>query len=181
MATEQAKSATQNGDGKAVSEANLASEPKELVASGPTWLPGKPMDTIDGYRLGPGYPRTKTGPGPSKRDPKPLGNFVEMLNWERREELQVARVIEDWAKIVGANVAHNAQVTEFTNGKLVLQASSTAWATQLRLLIPEIMRQVNDYCDQGMCQQVQILAPKAPSWKKGPLSVRGRGPRDTYG
>ncbi len=30
-------------------------------------------------------------------------------------------------------------------------------------------------------QQTIIRGPQAPSWKKGKWSVRGRGPRDTYG
>jgi predicted nucleic acid-binding Zn ribbon protein len=29
--------------------------------------------------------------------------------------------------------------------------------------------------------QIRFLGPNAPSWKKGPRSVPGRGPRDTYG
>ena len=28
---------------------------------------------------------------------------------------------------------------------------------------------------------LKLLGPDAPSWKKGPRSVPGRGPRDTYG
>ncbi|MDP4886606.1 MAG: DUF721 domain-containing protein, partial [Aquiluna sp.] len=27
----------------------------------------------------------------------------------------------------------------------------------------------------------RFIGPSAPSWKKGPRSVPGRGPRDTYG
>ena len=33
----------------------------------------------------------------------------------------------------------------------------------------------------GVVEQVIILGPVAPSWKKGPYVVRGRGPRADYG
>ncbi|MET1004164.1 MAG: DUF721 domain-containing protein, partial [Propionibacteriaceae bacterium] len=40
----------------------------------------------------------------------------------------------------------------------------------------------NDKLGDGTVSRVTVLAPDAPSWKKGRLSVRdGRGPRDTYG
>ena len=29
--------------------------------------------------------------------------------------------------------------------------------------------------------KLRVVGPTAPSWKKGPRTVRGRGPRDTYG
>ncbi|MDQ3454894.1 MAG: RNA-binding protein, partial [Actinomycetota bacterium] len=29
--------------------------------------------------------------------------------------------------------------------------------------------------------KLRVHGPTAPSWQKGPRSVRGRGPRDTYG
>jgi predicted nucleic acid-binding Zn ribbon protein len=36
------------------------------------------------------------------------------------------------------------------------------------------------YPDAGVTA-LKMLGPDAPSWKKGPRSVPGRGPRDTYG
>ena len=33
----------------------------------------------------------------------------------------------------------------------------------------------------GVVRAVTVRGPSAPSWKKGLLAVRGRGPRDTYG
>ena len=29
--------------------------------------------------------------------------------------------------------------------------------------------------------RLRVVGPTAPNWKKGPRTVRGRGPRDTYG
>ena len=36
-------------------------------------------------------------------------------------------------------------------------------------------------CAEAGIESIRFLAPNAPSWKSGPRSVPGRGPRDTYG
>jgi predicted nucleic acid-binding Zn ribbon protein len=64
---------------------------------------------------------------------------------------------------------------------LVVQADSTAWATELRLLAPTLVRRLNEDLGAGTVVAVKVLGPGTPSWKRGRLSVRGRGPRDTYG
>ena len=35
--------------------------------------------------------------------------------------------------------------------------------------------------NEGRVTVFDVRGPQGPSWKKGPRSVRGRGPRDTYG
>ena len=45
----------------------------------------------------------------------------------------------------------------------------------------QILAKINEgYGDLGITG-LKFLGPDAPSWKKGPRSVPGRGPRDTYG
>jgi predicted nucleic acid-binding Zn ribbon protein len=52
----------------------------------------------------------------------------------------------------------------------------------VRLLAPALVRRLNEELGDGTVLRVQVLAPNAPSWRKGRRSVRGgRGPRDTYG
>ena len=68
------------------------------------------------------------------------------------------------------------------DGELVLQAESTAWATQLRTL----QRQLLARLAAGVGEDVVTPDPGGrarprPSWRHGPRHVRGRGPRDTYG
>ena len=62
-----------------------------------------------------------------------------------------------------------------------MRCSSTAWAKNLHLYLPMIERRIAEEVGPGVVQQVVIRGPVAPSWRKGPLSVKGRGPRDTYG
>ena len=69
----------------------------------------------------------------------------------------------------------------FDDGELVVGADSTAWATQIRLLAPTLLARLAEELGAGVVTAVTVRGPSAPSWKKGLLAVRGRGPRDTYG
>lgn len=141
-------------------------------------------DTPGYYDLvpGPATARMGTGARKSRRDPQKIYSLIEHLigkkGWE--EQMSAATVIELWPTVAGEQIAANSIAESFDNGTLVVRAKSTAWAQTLRYCLPTIMRS----CDEVMpvdVQKVIIKGPKAPSWKHGPLSVRGRGPRDTYG
>jgi predicted nucleic acid-binding Zn ribbon protein len=67
------------------------------------------------------------------------------------------------------------------SGVLILRAESTAWATQVRILIPQIHEQIRADFGADVISEIQVLGPTAPSWKHGLRSTPGRGPRDTYG
>ena len=69
----------------------------------------------------------------------------------------------------------------FRDGTLTVRAATTAWATQLRMLVPDVRRRLDEVVGEGVVGHIEVLAPDAPSWKRGRLSVRGRGARDTYG
>jgi predicted nucleic acid-binding Zn ribbon protein len=63
-----------------------------------------------------------------------------------------------------------------------VRTDSTAWATQLRLLAPTVVRRLNEELGHGTVTAIDVQGPHGPSWKKGRLTSRdGRGPRDTYG
>ena len=80
-----------------------------------------------------------------------------------------------------ANAAHSAP-EGYADTVLTVRADSTAWATQLRHLAPQLVAMLNEQLGDGTITRIKVLGPDAPSWKKGPRSVRdGQGPRDTYG
>ena len=63
-----------------------------------------------------------------------------------------------------------------------MRTDSTAWATQLRLLAPQLVQRLNQELGHGTVTVIEVLGPHLPTWRKGSRSVRdGRGPRDTYG
>jgi predicted nucleic acid-binding Zn ribbon protein len=125
-----------------------------------------------------------SGAHPDERDPQlldtTLGRLVDDHGWEL--DLRVHGVFGRWAELVGAEVAQHCTPESFADGKLVVRTDSTAWATQLRLLAPTVVRRLNLELGHGTVTLIEVLGPHLPSWKKGPRSVRdGRGPRDTYG
>lgn len=125
----------------------------------------------------------RSGAGPDDRDPQPLGRAVQRLLAERGWEAPAAvgGVLGRWDEIVGPEVAAHCRPEGYDGGVVTVVADSTAWATQVRLLAPQLVRRLNEECGNGTVSRVAVLGPSAPSWRKGRLSVRGRGPRDTYG
>jgi len=86
-----------------------------------------------------------------------------------------------WPDLVGAETAEHSTPLSIEDGVLAVQCDSTAWATQLRLMRSHITTTIaNRYPDAGI-HSVRFDGPNAPSWKRGPRSIPGRGPRDTYG
>ncbi|MDR7280061.1 DciA family protein [Catenuloplanes atrovinosus] len=127
--------------------------------------------------------RGYSGPGPDPRDPQLLGTMLNRLvqtrGWQR--PTAEASLFGAWEKIVGADVAAHSRPVKLENGELTVEAESTAWATQLRLLAAGLIKRIAGEVGHGVVKKLHIHGPAAPSWSKGPRRVRGRGPRDTYG
>jgi len=79
------------------------------------------------------------------------------------------------------DLAEHVTPVGFAEGELTLEAESTTWATQVRLLLPQLHRTIDARVGVGVVKRIQIRGPQAPSWVAGPRRVKGRGPRDTYG
>ena len=127
--------------------------------------------------------RRWSGPGADERDPQPLGRIASRIALERgwAPRLTTGRLFDRWAQIVGADVAEHAQPIELKDGELTVQADSTAWATQLRLLQKQLLVKIGAGVGPDVVKRLKVLGPTAPSWRFGTRHVRGRGPRDTYG
>ena len=124
-----------------------------------------------------------SGPGADDRDPQMLGRVASRLSAQRgwAPNLAHGSVFGRWAELVGPEVAEHATPTALRDGELTVQADSTAWATQLRLLQRQLLLRIAAGLGHGVVTKMRIHGPSAPSWRRGPRHVRGRGPRDTYG
>jgi predicted nucleic acid-binding Zn ribbon protein len=125
-----------------------------------------------------------SGARPDDRDPKLLSSAVEDLvrakGWST--DLNVHTLLARWALLVGPVNAAHSRPEAYADAVLTVRTDSTAWATQLRMMAPQLVALLNEHLGDGTITRVTILGPDAPSWKKGRRSVRdGRGPRDTYG
>jgi predicted nucleic acid-binding Zn ribbon protein len=124
-----------------------------------------------------------SGARPDDRDPAAIGAIVGRaipeLGWVG--PLAEARLLGQWASVVGSDIAARCRPISLNDGDLKISAESTAWATQLRLMTPQILGRITAEMPAGMVRRLTITGPIAPSWKHGPWAVRGRGARDTYG
>lgn len=124
-----------------------------------------------------------SGSAPDDRDPQALAVGLQRLVSERGWSLDVAvgGVLGRWASVVGPDLASHCEPVSFAEGVLVVRADSTAWATQVRLLAPTLLRRLAEEVGPDVVQSVQVRGPASPSWRRGMRRVSGRGPRDTYG
>ncbi|PRZ42690.1 uncharacterized protein DUF721 [Antricoccus suffuscus] len=127
--------------------------------------------------------RRWSGAGPSARDPQALGSVfsrvAQVHGWG--EDMQRGRIFGQWDLIVGEMLAEKTTPVSLEAGVLTIRAVSTAWATQLRLELRRLHLKINESVGPDVVTSIRVQGPVAPSWKKGRRSMRGRGPRDTYG
>lgn len=144
---------------------------------------GRPVPGKRRFHPGPGFRDVGSGSGPSRRDPQMLGPIVDKILTERgwTAPVSLGGVVGRWREIVGDQLADHCVVETFDESVLVVRADSTAWATQLRLLQPQLERRLAEEVGEDVVEKIVIRGPGGPSWTRGPRSVRGRGPRDTYG
>ena len=117
-------------------------------------------------------------------DPQPLSSiFNEVVaNRDWKQGIAEGNLFSEWEKIVGSDVAQHASPLTLLEGKLTIQTTSTAWATQLRLISADLLKTIRDSAPGALVDELVILGPHAPSWKRGLRTIRGsKGPRDTYG
>lgn len=121
--------------------------------------------------------------GPDARDPQLLGSVVGRLLREKgwTQDVSVGGVIGRWREIVGDDVAEHCTPLSFDDKVLVVRADSTAWATQMRMLVPSLLRRMAEEIGDGVVDDVAVRGPSGPSFRRGRRAVRGPGPRDTFG
>lgn len=110
-----------------------------------------------------------------------VAGLIEDRGWRMRT--RTAAVIGRWSEVAGQQLADHVQPVRFDEeaGSLMLQADSTAWATQTRVLIPHLLLRLDQMLEPGMVRQIEVAGPSTGRRGFGRLRVPGRGPRDTYG
>ncbi|MFC7217167.1 DUF721 domain-containing protein [Streptomyces polyrhachis] len=128
----------------------------------------------------------RSGARSDGRDPLSLGAAVNRLIAERGWEAPAAvgGVMGRWPQLVGPEVAQHCAPDSYDEEErvLVVRCDATAWATQLRLLVPQLLRRLNDDLGPGTVRFIKVLGPGGPPQRYGRLRAPGsQGPGDTYG
>jgi predicted nucleic acid-binding Zn ribbon protein len=129
-------------------------------------------------------PNNEAQPREQISDPQQIGFALDELintrDW--RQGLAEGNIFSDWEKIVGLEIATRSLPISIVDGRLTIQTSSTAWATQLNIISTELLKTIRGSAPGALVETLVFIGPNAPSWKKGLRTIRGaRGPRDTYG
>ncbi|WP_450091431.1 DUF721 domain-containing protein [Plantactinospora soyae] len=159
--------------GEVTGDSTVGDGPGEAGGAPATGRGGKPRRRPRGY----------SGPGPDPRDPQLFGavlaRMVKARGWQ--QPAAEATVFGAWERVVGPDIAEHSRPIKLEDGELTVEAESTAWATQLRLLAGSLLRRIAAEVGHNVVRRLHVHGPTAPSWVRGPRRVRGRGPRDTYG
>lgn len=117
------------------------------------------------------------------RDPHSVSGAMDKLSKDMgwSSSMAEASIALHWTDLVGENIAEHTSVVDINSGTLTVACDSSAWATQLRMMRHDLLVRFGERVPEAQIEKIIVKAPGAPSWRKGPRSVPGRGPRDTYG
>ena len=121
-----------------------------------------------------------TAPGDPTLISDVLTNLVSDRQWE--SGLAEGNLFAQWEKIVGSDIATHTTPISILEGVLLIQCSSTAWATQLNAVGQDLLNTIQSSTPGAGVASLAFIGPQAPSWKRGLRTIKNeRGPRDTYG
>ncbi|WP_420919006.1 DUF721 domain-containing protein [Streptomyces lonarensis] len=131
-------------------------------------------------------PGLRSGARPGGRDPLKLGAAFDRLKTERGWEMPIAvgGVTGRWPEVVGPEIAQHCEPEGYDERERVLtvRCDSTAWATQLRLLAPQLLVRLNGELGSGTVKLLKVKGPSGPPRTPGQWRAPGsKGPGDTYG
>lgn len=119
--------------------------------------------------------RGYTGAGPDPRDPARfsdvLAKLVETRGWQR--PAAEATLFGSWETVVGPDVAAHSRPVSLVDGELTVEAESSTWATQLRLLNKKILANIGSCVGHNLVTKLRIHGPAGPAKPKGQWRVRG--------
>ena len=143
------------------------------------------LDLFRSYKTGfikkpkPVQERTNT-PG----DPTLINEVITDLINQRDWHLGIAEgtLFSNWKSIVGDEIASHTTPLSLLEGALLIQCSSTVWATQLSAVGQDLLNTIQSSAPNAGVTSLSFIGPQAPSWKRGLRTIKNeRGPRDTYG
>jgi len=93
------------------------------------------------------------------RDPAPVGDalhaFVSERGWD--EQLSLGRLKENWARVVGEQIAARSEPIRLEDGRLTIRVEGGPWAAELALLGSTLASAVAHFLGGGQVREVAIL------------------------
>src|SRR6201997_5463944 len=112
----------------------------------------------------PGTTSSSWSARPRRDDPQPLtaavGGLLSARGW--REKAAVGAVFGHWADIVGPQLALHTKPESFESGELTVAADSSAWAAQVRLMAPQLVKRLAEELGHGVVRRIRVKGPAGP-------------------
>ena len=102
-----------------------------------------------------------------------LSEVIANRNWSKG--VAEGSLFSDWVQIVGQEIATHTTPISLVDGKLTIQSSSSAWATQMRLMQSDLLKTISTTAPGALVEELIFIGPHAPSWKPT-LAHRTRRP-----
>ena len=87
--------------------------------------------------------------GAGRGGPRPLALAIASLRAEVAPPTVLAAVQQLWTDVVGLRIASEAQPVSERRSSIVVECSSSAWASELELIAPELLKKVNGVLEAG--------------------------------
>jgi len=111
---------------------------------------------------------------PRRDDPQQLnaavGGLLSARGW--RQRVAVGAAFGNWPLIVGPQLAAHTRPDGFDNGELTVTADSDAWAAQVRLMAPQLIKRLAEELGHGTVTKIRVRGPAAPPRPSGRLRAR---------
>lgn len=129
-----------------------------------------------------GFLQRMSLPYEAGRDPNLITKCVQLLIKRRGwlKEVQRSQIIELWPELVGAQLSEKTRPMSYRANTLEVMCMRDAYRIQMRIQASVLLANIQKNLPDAEIEDLRFLGPEARSWKRGPYSVPGRGPRDTY-
>lgn len=87
-----------------------------------------------------------------------LSELAQARGWAPR--LRGAQVHDVWQEAAGDDLARHVRPVRLHGGVLVLEASSSGWATQVRYLTADLARRLNEALGGELVSQVRVVTQR---------------------
>jgi predicted nucleic acid-binding Zn ribbon protein len=108
-------------------------------------------------------------PGPADRDPRALHESLRQVTARLGMPTPdvLAQVFARWEELVGAGVAAHAVPKTLKDGVLTVAVDHPAWASNLRLLSADLLRQISAATGEGAVTELVVTVAGARPRKGG--------------
>lgn len=98
--------------------------------------------------------------------PRPVGDAVGALLARVQPQSSLGEIQRVWEQAVGPVIAAEATPTAEAAGVLTVSCRSSAWASDLDLLQPELIAQLEAVLGAGRVTRLRCIATSARSWSR---------------